>query len=214
MDAFSRYLGSKKPGGGAAPGSPGTVDKAAPPKKTPAPKSVPLSPNAFASTWPDRPSVPVPIGLRLPSQEDIQHARSEGSRVAWERHPDDPDEDNRVDVFNETLMRVLIARATCRPDDVMRPFWDAPEDNIFLALNEGGVRFLWEELENLRVELDAFAVDPSEEELDALVDAVTDGTVWGRMPYSEAMRARRLLRHCLAVLSAYPAEADTVAAAP
>jgi hypothetical protein len=109
-------------------------------------------------------------------------------------HPEERDEKNWIDCFNDTLMRLYVARGTCQPDDVSAPFWDVADENVKLALSEVGVQLLWEAYDAFRVGEDPLETEATDDELTELADVLLDGEVWGRLELVDAARARRLLR--------------------
>lgn len=178
----------------------GAAVAVAKPERVVAPKVVMLTPDGFANDWPGRPKVPVPVGVRLCSLEDIQFARAEASRVASEMHEPDSDERNWLDAFNDAIMRLVVARATCQPDDVSQPYWDVADENVKLALSEGGVIALWEAYDALKLETDQLSPQADDEDLSKLVEILTDGSIWAVLDVGDAARVRRQLRRALDAL--------------
>lgn len=143
------------PGVGALPHVPGApiVPEPAPvaaPGAAPAPKVVTLFPNAFADTWKLKPKGPVEIGLRLIADGDLDRARSYAAKIAADIPDGNPDV--RVEAYNETLMQWAVARATCKPEDARQDFWKSPQDVVALALTDDGLKLLFHELLNLKIE--------------------------------------------------------------
>lgn len=178
----------------------GAAVAVAKPERVVAPKVVMLAPAAFADDWPSKPKVPVPVGVRLCSLEDIQFARAEASRVATEMHEPDSDERNWLDAFNDAIMRLVVARATCEPDDVSQPYWDVADENVKLALSEGGVRALWDAYDALKLDTDQLAPQANDEDLAQLAETLADGSIWAGLELTDAERVRRLLRRALDAL--------------
>ena len=197
MSAFSR-LQARAQGQAAKTG--GAVGVASAPARIPPPLVAVLPPSGFADAWPDKPKEPVPIGIRLVASDDLRFARSEAARIACDLHPVDGDENNWRDAFNDTLMQLVVARATCQPHDVTRPFWDVPDENVKLALSSSGLAALWEAWDDLYRSSDALAPQASDDELGRLAELLADGSAWGRLDLAEAERTRRLLRHALATM--------------
>lgn len=111
-----------------------------------------LAPSAFADEWPQKPATEVAIGLRLISQRDIDLARRNAEREAVgfrgeiEGHEIRHDPETVVDVFNDSFMALAVARGTCDPNDISRPYWPYAEEQVSQALTPEGVRRLWDEL--------------------------------------------------------------------
>ena len=107
--------------------------------------SVVVPPEAFADAWEDKPSSDVCIGLRFVSDADLEDARIEALRRAAELVPNHGESDAADEVFvlsfHDAMIRWIIARATCDPNDATRP-WEgwatATEDKVFeYACHEG-----------------------------------------------------------------------------
>lgn len=168
--------------------------------RVPPPKVVLVAPGGFSDGWPNKPTVAVPVGIRLIGLDDIEFARAEASRVASTMHPEERDEKNWIDTFNDTLMRLHVARATCQPDDVSRPYWDVADENVKLALSESGVKALWEAYDDLKHAEDALSPEATDDELAWLAEALIDGSLWAELDIAEAQRTRRLLGRVIATL--------------
>lgn len=174
------------------------------------PKVITVDPRAFASEWADRPLEPVEMGLRVIPDEDLQTARAEAAKFAQEMH-DDLGSEDAVDCFNDALLRWIIARGTCAPDDVRQPFFSFAEDTVKAALSTEGVKSISFELEVFKTETSPLLkpVD-TEEELD-LAHILTEGAPWGAMGDARARGTRRLLRVVLDRFSEAFASADGAA---
>lgn len=111
-----------------------------------------LPPSAFADDWPQKPSDEVAIGLRFLSQADVDAGRREAMREAsgfYAELRDTPipaDPDASVDVHNDTLVMYAVARGTCDPNDVTKPYFVAAEDTVKIALTPEGARRIYDEL--------------------------------------------------------------------
>lgn len=117
-----------------------------------APKVLTLYPNVFADTWNEKPSGPVEIGLRLVAEKDLDEARAQASRWAFANHPEPRDVDARTEAANESLMQWVVARAMCKPDDVRQGFWQTPQDTVAMAFTDDGLKYLFHEVMNLKIE--------------------------------------------------------------
>lgn len=162
---------------------------------TPA-KVVALAPSLWAQTWPDRQTEDAQVGLRLYSETDAQQARAAAAQKAFRLHPQEDDEDARIEAYNGALMVLLVARSTCDPEDVSIPFFGSHDgavaDILPLALTPKGIEYLFEELEILTSE-QATNPEASDEELAWLADQIRSGEVWGKLPADTARRIKRLL---------------------
>lgn len=163
---------------------------------------VTLSPEHFADTWPQKPAEAVQVGLRLVSEADLQTARAEAARRAWDRFPDeDLDEDERVDAYNAALTTWIVARATCKPDNANQPWIDMAQDNLPLALTTGGLLTLWHRVEGLVAERSPLSPEATEDDLVRLATAIQSGAAWSSADEPTRKRARRLLHRALTLLA-------------
>ena len=115
---------------------------------------VELPRSAWQSTWPDIPSGPTRVGIRLLAASDYTIARANAAEKAHELHPQQGTSVGMqalVDAYNDTLMAFAAARGTCDPTDTAMPWLDAAEDNISEALTPDGIRFLWDAIERTKI---------------------------------------------------------------
>lgn len=172
----------------------------APQQKRPAPRAVEVPVHAFADDWAGKPTQPMRVGLRLVSERDMQMARSEAAKHAWRLHREEHDDENRVDAFNDALVRWVVSCALCKPDDATAPFWDDMQLEVVNgALTSEGVRLLWEEYETLAIDSSPLSRELDDEELPALGMLTAD--VFDALDPEESRRVRRLLAHCLDTLT-------------
>lgn len=120
------------------------------PKPKIAPRIVVLTPDAFASDWAQRPAVEAAVGLRHVSQNDIASARVEANREATGFYAEHDgrkavDADLFAEVYNDKLMEFLVARATCKPNDMGVPYFEYADSTVARALTPAGIRRLWDE---------------------------------------------------------------------
>ncbi len=113
-----------------------------------------VPPSAFSDAWKGRPKAPVCAGFRALSADDVRSIRNMAAEEAWKLHARELDEPNRIDAFNDAIMRLAVARGTCDPNDVEKP-WSvlgiAADDNVAIALSVDGVRSLYDEVERASV---------------------------------------------------------------
>lgn len=156
-----------------------------------------VRPDAFKATWDERPASPVPIGLRLLSSSDFEAARGVAASRANAAHPnvsaDDPvNFPIWVECFNDALMCWIVAHAMCDVADATKswkPFEAAPEDMAREYLTAGGVRFLFDRWEKMRIEVEPTAPEIDATELEALPDILDD-----KLPFCGPIRASRIRR--------------------
>lgn len=153
--------------------------------------------DAFADTWELKPHQPLRIGLRLIADADYDKARASAENIARANHPAGHSPEVRWEAYNEALMQWVVARGTCKPDDVSQPFWQCPQDIVPLALGPDGLRLLFDAIEELKIEktpLGREADEPAIETLGALCQIAGVRAVVVR---DGSKRLRRLIRHVL-----------------
>lgn len=157
-----------------------------------------LTPSFFATEWPGRPDENVCIGLRIVPENEKGIARSEAAREAWNLHPRDEDRDNRIDAMNDILMRWIIARSACDPNDADRApeLWAAaPEDLVKEALSTEGTKAIFDAIDRLEIENSPVVREATDEEIDEVL--VVSRAALAEMSPTKAKRVRRLLGVCL-----------------
>ena len=168
-------------------------DVATPPAHT---RVVP--PTVFASTFKRRPTTEVCAGFRALSEDDIVWAKQEAAKRAWEAHPQLPDEQLRIDAFNDALMRCTIARGTCDPNDCAKP-WDmwqgGPDSNVHTMLTKDGTRYLYDEVERATILASPLRGEAMDEDVLTLFDVLP--LALPSMPHVAASRVRRMLAYAL-----------------
>lgn len=158
--------------------------------KRAAPRIVELPVHAWADTWDRKPVVTVKVGIRLISESDVQTARAEAAKKAVELHEGHLD-DAMIDAFNDALMRWVVARATCTPEDVTMPFFEMAEDEVADALTSAGVRRLYDEFDMLAALASPLVLEASDDDLKMLSEMLSRNGVSG-LGRTEAARVRRL----------------------
>lgn len=170
--------------------------------KRPPPGNVVVPPAAFDAAWERRPKTDVCIGLRFITDDDVQTARGQAAKLAFRLHPHAMpgglEEQPWADAFEDALIRHLIARGTCDPNDVTASWhgWrEAPEDMVGIALTVEGARLIFDAWERMRIATDITMPEATDAEIATLAERAT-----ARLKAIEparAMRVRRLLRFCL-----------------
>ena len=180
--------------------------KAAPAKARLPLRVISLPPTAYRDTWPGRPTTDEKVGLRLLGDHDQQMARSTAAKRAFSRHPKGPDVDpGWIEAHNDALLQWAVARGTCKPEDVLMPFFQAAEENVELALTSDGIRYLYEQIEILAIEESPVSATATDADIGDLIEMLQAGTAWGRMPIARAERLRRVLGHAIEELARHEA---------
>lgn len=181
------------------------------------PRTIAVEPSAFVDAWPDKPKTAIAVGLRLLSDQDIQTARAMAARYAQTlflgEDVDCTDPMSRVEAFNDGLMRWAIACGVTDPNNASIPFFAGGDDVVRLALTTQGIRFLWDHLERVALELSPLVQEATDLQLGELVVLLPR---LDRMKPEGARRARKLLAFVLeelrSVQGSMPrAELDAVA---
>jgi hypothetical protein len=161
----------------------------------PAARVVELLPSCFADDWDKKPSEAMRVGLRLVGEGDIERARAAAYQKAMEMIPE-PSQD-RVDQFNDSIMRGIIARATCMPEDAREPFFPMPEDDVQAALTDDAVKLLWHEYDVLKLESCGYLREATDDELTELAAMLLSEEAWGALTVEKSKRLRRIALHVL-----------------
>ncbi|MEJ7728218.1 MAG: hypothetical protein WKG00_03300 [Polyangiaceae bacterium] len=162
------------------------------------PAVVTLQPNAFASTYVDRPRDPFPVGIRIIAEGDLQGARAVGQQKADRLHPGlsagDPIWD---EAYNQALMHHAIAAGTCMPDDVDQPRWEMADDMVPRALSPAGAARLFDEIEMLQIVDSPLSPEVTREDEEHLARLLGSGELLTDVPAGDARWMRRMLRAVL-----------------
>lgn len=160
-----------------------------------APRIVQLPPNCFADDWPNKPTETMECGLKLISEGDIEKARI--SALEWAQSTIKESVEDRIDSYNDAIMRMILARATCMPNNVMEPFFTLPEENFRDALTVDAVKLLWHEYDVLKTESCNYISEADEDDLAELSLLLMDQDAWEKLPVAKFKRLRRLAKHVL-----------------
>jgi len=156
-------------------------------------------PEDFSPSWENRPRHEVAIGLRPISPQDAVDARRLAAETAWKEHPQEVDQDLRVEAYNDALMRFVLARGTCDPNDARArlALWSGVEDSIvFVALTREGAKRLYDAHERAELSARVDVPEATDEDVARLPEAFARAV---RHP-AEAARLRRLMGYVLDVL--------------
>ena len=173
--------------------------------KIPAAKTFLIEPQHFAATWTNKPIEGILLGIRVPSEKEVQGARVEAIKAARNAQveDDDPDADMiRIQTFNDTLLCLAVASAICDPKDVSapHPFFDMPDDLVPLALTPKTIQHIWDLCESLHVEQSPIFPEITEEEEVLLIAKLTEDDPYKGIDPVQAKKARRFLKFALDIL--------------
>lgn len=164
--------------------------------------TVPVS--AFSPEWDERPMEEVCIGLRPIPSRDLEDARKAAADCASRLYPraneGEPFFSLFADHYHDMLLRSIVARGTCDPNDVTQS-WEGwrvdPDDIARMALTTEGTQLIFDAWEKMRLAHDMTrspADDDEVEEFIALTPRIDE------LPRGRAMRVRRLIAFCLSEL--------------
>ncbi len=173
-------------------------------------RTIVLGVNSYCADW--NPKVEICLGLRRYSDRDVQTARAEAMKTALELHDD---YQGQVEAFNDALMRWLILRGTCDPNDIRlnAPVFEGIDENVRLALTPQAIRFIWDHLERYHIEASPLVKEIDEEETKELVKRLQDDPkVDEKFPPGARKRFKKLLAFCLNELREMDEEYDFEAA--
>jgi hypothetical protein len=169
------------------------------------PAFVLVPPDAFASAWDGRPAEEVCIGLRFVPDSDLEDARVEALKRAERLVPDHRKSDEATEVFvasfQDTLVRWIIARGTCDPNDVTKPWepWEAAPEDICVeqALTDQGAHLIFDAWERMRIGANIGQVPATDGDLALLPELLGRLPAVGAKSKTAELRLRRLLRFVL-----------------
>lgn len=165
-----------------------------------APATVMFPPSGFSDEYQGRPDAPVEVGIRRISSDTTDTARAWAAKKAARRHPTMTSADDVWrDAFNEALMQWVVARATCKPDDVNASFWACAEDVVPLALEASGLLRLWEEHEMLCIGQGVLSPEVDLDECELMGLQLQSGELFVKMKPSEVRYCKRLLARVMEV---------------
>jgi hypothetical protein len=152
-----------------------------------------LPPSVFAETWDDRPTEPVRVGLRIPSDYEVSCARAEAAKTAVELHPKDGDDEVRSHAMTDAFMRETCAVVMCDPNDVRSRYWPRAEDDVKTKLTSAGAQFIFDAFERHRIAQSPVHREASDDEVLELVDLLSEPAVLSELDAARAKRARRFI---------------------
>lgn len=175
--------------------------------KNPASKTFLAKPEHFADSWADRPVDGILLGIRVPSEREIQGARTESIKIARNvQHEDDAPQDEinqaKLTAFNDALLACAVASALCDPNDVTaaHPFFDMPDDMVPVAFKSKTIQHIFDLIEQLHVEQSPVFEEITEAEEIKLSNLLSEDAPYAGVERVQAMKARRFLKFALDIL--------------
>lgn len=177
------------------------------------PDTVVVPPEAWASSWEDRPEEDVCLGLRFVADADLEDARVEAYRRADRLFPDHEKSPEATELFvasfQDGLLRWVIARGTCDPNNVAKTWegWEAaPEDiAVEVALTDVGAQYIFDAWERMRIQANIGLPTATDADLLLLPVLLARLPLVAARSKTQALRLRRLLRFVLEELEEYGA---------
>lgn len=165
------------------------------------PDAIVVPPQAFSPEWADRPLEDVCLGLRPVPARDLEDARKAAADAAARLYPrateGEPFFSLFADHYHDMLVRSIVSRGTCDPNDVTQP-WDGwrvdPDELARMHLTNEGTQLIFDAWERMRIAHDVTLAPATDDDVESLIDLVP---LIDRLPHGRAMRARRLLGFCL-----------------
>lgn len=153
-----------------------------------------IPPSVFADEWPDKPLEDACVGLRLLSEQDVVAARGEAAKLAVTID----DEDARIETYNDALMRNVVARAMCDPNDIHEA-WFRMDEVAMVALTPEGTRHVFDAYERMRIERSPVQAEAADDAIATLHELALSALPL--MTPARATRVRRLLAFCIDEMS-------------
>jgi hypothetical protein len=158
-----------------------------------------LPPTAFSDEWKDRPTTDVAVGLLRLSERDEKISKEQARKIVARDHVRDGkvvDQEQAIESYNDELIRYLMARAMCDPNDSSKPFFEFAEDLIHVALTTTGLHFVWDKWWVLKLSGPTMPT-AQDDDLRRLARILTRPEYMGRLGEAE-VSARKLLAEVLA----------------
>ena len=168
-------------------------DKAAESVPTPPRKVVIINDTHWASKFEDRPVNPIQVGLRLLSIEDQEVIRQLAMKAATDAISNELD--SQIAAQNMLLV-TTVARSICSPRDTRKPhdFFSCPDDLIPIAFTEQTVKWLFDEIEKLTVEMSPIFSESTDEEIVDTCDMLLNGAL-DELADRDPVKASRVRRY-------------------
>lgn len=173
--------------------------------KIPAAVTFRIEPQHFADSWHNKPVDGILLGIRVPSESEVQGARTEAIKAARNALVEDDDQDAdsvRIQSFNDTLLALAVSSAICDPNDVAsaHPFFELADEMVPMALKPKTIQHIWDLTEQLHVKQSPVFAEITPEEEVRLIDMLSQDAPYAGVERVSAMKARRFLRFALDIL--------------
>lgn len=153
-----------------------------------------LAPTAWSEKWPDRPAVPVDVGIARIGEGHQMQARADAAQTADRMHPEmSHDSPVWITTYNQAVMLGCIAAALTKPNNRHEPLWPQQAEILPKRITTAGAERLFDELELVTVIEGPTRPEATDQQLFELGEDLTTGAFWLDMPVTRARHIRRLL---------------------
>jgi hypothetical protein len=147
----------------------------------------------WASTFQDKPVVPIKIGIRLLSLEDQETIRAIARQAAVDSVSGTSDAESAIQT---AMLIATVSCAICSPSDSRHchEFFDCPNDKLPIALREETIKRLFDEVERLAIETSPIFCEANDDEVDEVAELLVGGELT-RLEAIDPLRASRVRRY-------------------
>jgi hypothetical protein len=147
----------------------------------------------WASTFQDKPVVPIKVGIRLLSLEDQETIRTVARQAAAEVTTGTSDAESSV---HTAMLVAAVSCAICSPNDSRRghEFFDCPNDKLPIALREETLKRLFDEVERLAIETSPIFSEATDDDVDEVAELLLSGALES-LDESDPAKAKRVRRY-------------------
>lgn len=170
--------------------------------------TVEISAKHWAGDVVDRPTKPLAVGVRLLSEQDVQEAKAEGSRVVTGFYGGAPDPEGINDAYNDALMRSCVARAITHTEDASIRHFVLGEEEIRQQLTPEGVRALFQAVESVHIGASPCMAEIDDDGCLKLAAILQRRKAFATLDVESRARVRRLLSYALDALEEGEASAE------
>jgi hypothetical protein len=124
-----------------------------------------------------RPECDCKIGIRLPSQDDIETIESEAMKALQANIGNGNDAAELA--HNQSKLVNLVALCICDPNDVTQAheLFPAPNATVPVALTPAALRRLFDEIERLQIDTSPIFVEATDDDVAALIEMLSGGAL-------------------------------------